>query len=51
MMKELYVISGVAGMTGSELAKILVAEGHRVIARQLSIRSIFTILIKHLEPM
>ena len=31
MMKELYVISGVAGMTGSELAKILVAEGHRVI--------------------
>ena len=35
MMKELYVISGVAGMTGSELAKILVAEGHRVIGLRL----------------
>lgn len=30
-MKELYIISGVAGMTGSELAKILVAEGCKVI--------------------
>lgn len=30
-MKELYIISGVAGMTGSELAKILVTEGCKVI--------------------
>ena len=30
-MKNLYVISGVTGMTGSELARQLVAGGHRVI--------------------
>ena len=30
-MKKLYVISGVTGMTGSELAKMLVKEGHEVI--------------------
>ena len=30
-MKKLYVISGVTGMTGSELSKMLVSEGHRVI--------------------
>ncbi|MBD5447565.1 MAG: NAD(P)-dependent oxidoreductase [Treponema sp.] len=28
---KLYVISGVTGMTGSELSKMLVSEGHRVI--------------------
>ena len=30
-MKVLYVISGVTGMTGSELAKMLVNEGNKVI--------------------
>ena len=30
-MKKLYVISGVTGMTGSELSKMLVSEGYRVI--------------------
>ena len=30
-MKKLYVISGVTGMTGSELAKMLVKEGNEVI--------------------
>ena len=30
-MKKLYVISGVTGMTGSELSKMLVSEGQRVI--------------------
>lgn len=30
-MKNLYVISGVAGMTGNELARQLLKEGHRVI--------------------
>ncbi len=30
-MNKLYVISGVTGMTGSELAKMLVAEGNKVI--------------------
>ena len=30
-MKKLYVISGVTGMTGSELAKMLVNEGNEVI--------------------
>lgn len=30
-MKNLYVISGVSGMTGSELARQLVGNGHRVI--------------------
>lgn len=30
-MKNIYVISGVTGMTGSELARQLIAEGHRVV--------------------
>ena len=31
-MKNLYVISGVTGMTGSELSRQFVSQGHTVIA-------------------
>ena len=41
IMKNLYVISGVTGMTGNELARQLVRMGHKVIGFDNFLRLLF----------